>query len=106
MGRPARPPQPAVATPGADGGPEALGDVVNPAPCCAARDVTTACRHHLGGDSPDATMDDDMPAAVAHAEWALENDATLHEAAAATGLSEQFVGLLARPMWTGRSPRR
>jgi hypothetical protein len=49
---------------------------------------------------------DDTPAAVAHAEWALENGATLHQAAAATGLSEQFVGLLARPMWTVRSPRR
>jgi hypothetical protein len=46
-------------------------------------------------------MGDGTPAAVAHACWALENGATLRQAAAATGLSEQFIGLLARPLWTG-----
>lgn len=51
-------------------------------------------------------MGDDVPAAVAHAVWALENGATLQQAASASGLSEQFVGLLVRPFWAGGSRRR
>jgi hypothetical protein len=105
MGRPARPLQ-EVAAPEADGGRKTLGLVAEPAPCCAARDVNTPCRQHLLGHSQDVIMRDGTPAAVAHAEWALENDATLRQAATATGLSEQFVGLLARPPWTGHSRRR
>jgi hypothetical protein len=50
-------------------------------------------------------MRDGTPAAIAHAEWALDHDATLQQAAAASGLSEEFVGLLARPLWTERSRR-
>ena len=42
-------------------------------------------------------MGDGVPAAVAHAVWALENGATLQQAASASGLSEQFVGSSSAP---------
>lgn len=65
---------------------------IEPAPCCGVTDLDTECAYSFSHGLGSKALSGEPAAAVVHAQWALQNGATLDQAAAATGIRTDVVG--------------